>query len=374
MSVAEKPTDARLPWYRYIGPWPIRPWISFWALAFYYLSLASGVSQYGNAQAQAQIIPKNIYTSVLSAVVVALALWLMGKWSATSKNLGAFLGVCVVAAGWGVFFRWWMGFLSTNALDNPPFLVAAGFTRTVLLLVIIQSIAGLVTRRLSNQVRQTQEALAQSRDEQERMLLADEESRKQISGLLHDRVQAGLIASCLELQMLAMDRSPEEKQRITSIVERLENLRSMDVRSVARVLSPNLADVDLVTALDELATQYESVMTTRFTVNPKIDGLRDTMGERVLLGTYRIIEQGLLNAAGHGRARNCEVTVDLTTDKEIVISVRDDGVGFQGGPIRQGVGGALISTWTRSLEGSWDWNDDEEGGAILIARIPISSS
>jgi signal transduction histidine kinase len=263
-----------------------------------------------------------------------------------------------------------MGFLSTNALDNPPFLVAAGFMRTVLLLVIIQSIAGLVTRRLSNQVRQTQEALAQSRDEQERMLLADEESRKQISGLLHDRVQAGLIASCLELQMLAMDRSSEEKQRITSIVERLENLRSMDVRSVARVLSPNLADVDLVTALDELATQYESVMTTRFTVDPKIDGLRDTMGERVLLGTYRIIEQGLLNAAGHGRARNCEVTVDLTTDKEILISVRDDGVGFQGGPIRQGVGGALISTWTRSLEGSWAWNDDEGGGAILIARIP----
>jgi signal transduction histidine kinase len=238
--------------------------------------------------------------------------------------------------------------------------------------VIVQAIAGLVTVRLRNQVDQTTAALNQSRDEQERMLLADEESRKQISGLLLDLGQAGLITSYLELQMLASDKTSEGKQRIKSIVERLENLRSMDVRSVAYVLSPNLADYDLFTALDELATQYETVKTTIITFDPKIDSLRDSMGEKILLGTYRVIEQDLLVVVGHGHPRNCAVTVDLNSLNDILILVQDDGVGFQRGPSRQGGGSALISTWTRSLEGSWGWNDNEFGGAILTACTPIS--
>jgi signal transduction histidine kinase len=364
-------SEPRLKWYQYIGPWPIRPWVSFWALSFYYLSIASGVTQFGDAQAQATYIPQNIFRSVLSATVVALILWLLGRWSGTSKHLALFLGACLVAAGIGVLFRLQMGFLSSSAMNNPPALVIAGFIRTVLLLIIVQAIAGLVTRRLSNQVRQTQDALDRSRDEQERMLLAEEESRKQIAGLLHDRVQAGLIASCLELQVIAERSDEREKQRIDSIIERLEALRSMDVRSVARVLSPNLADVDIVTALEELASQYEPVMTTVINVDPKIDGLREAMGDRVLLGSYRIIEQALLNAAGHGRARRCMVGVHLPTDKEMTITVIDDGVGFTGGPIREGVGGALISTWTRSLEGTWSWRDADGKGAILEARFPL---
>ena len=374
MSENDTSSESRLRWYQFIGPWPIRPWVSFWALAFYYLSLASGVTQYGNAQAQAQFIPQNIFRSVLSATVVALVLWLIGKWRLTSRNLGVFIAACVVAAGVGVLFRLQMGFLSSNALDNPPALVIAGFIRTALLLIIVQSIAGLVTRRLSNQVLQTKTALDESRDQQERMLIAEEESRKQIAGLLHDRVQAGLIASCLELQVIAERSDESEKQRIDSIIERLEALRSMDVRSVARVLSPNLADVDIVTALEELAAQYEPVMTTVINVDPKIDGLREAMGDRVLLGTYRIIEQALLNAAGHGRARRCMVDVQLPTDEEMTITVIDDGVGFTGGPVREGVGGALISTWTRSLEGSWSWRDADGQGVILEARFPIARS
>lgn len=375
MTIAEQvEIDPRLKWYQYIGPWPLRPWIVVWALGFYYLTLSSGSTQFLSGGNDGQQVLVNLLRTAVPAALVTLVLLAFSRWRPVRHNLGVYLLACATGASLGFTARWFLGSFSGTLEGVPPILLFIAMLRPFLLILIAQAIAGLVTLRLSNQVVVTEDALHQAREEQERLLLADEESRSQIAALLHDRVQAGLIASCLELQVIASRSSDSERERIDAIVERLENLRSMDVRSVARVLSPNLDDVDLLTTLEELAGQYESAMVTKITIDPKIDGLREVMGERVLLGAYRIIEQGLLNAAGHGRARHCTVDVQMLDDHMITISVTDDGVGFVKGPLREGVGSALIGTWTRSLHGTWSWREADGQGAVLEARIPVHPS
>lgn len=366
--------NPRLKWYQYIGPWPLRPWIIVWALSFYYLTLSSGSTQFLSGGNDGEQVLLNILRTAVPAALVTLVLLAFSRWRPVQRNLGVYLIACATGASLGFIARWLLGSFSGTLDDVPPVLLVIAMLRPFLLILLVQAIAGLVTLRLGNQVVATEDALRQAREEQERLLLADEESRSQIAALLHDRVQAGLIASCLELQLIAAGSSDSERRRIDAIVERLENLRSMDVRSVARVLSPNLDDVDLLTTLEELAGQYESVMVTKITIDPKIDGLREVMGERVLLGAYRIIEQGLLNAAGHGRARHCTVDVQMLDDHIITITVTDDGVGFAKGPIREGVGSALIGTWARSLHGTWSWRDAEGQGGVLEARFPVHPS
>ena len=204
--------------------------------------------------------------------------------------------------------------------------------------------------------------------QQEQILKADEDARRQVADLLHDRVQAGLIAACLELQALPEDEKQKDATIVT-IVQRLENLRGIDVKRAARALSPSLQDVDLHASLRELAAQYEPRMETSVDVSSAVEE-RVTEPE-VRLGLYRLTEQALMNAAVHGHAQHVDVSIRVTDDSTIVWEVRDDGRGLKDGQTTQGLGSALMTTWMRRLGGQWSLSARDDGGAVCRASIPL---
>lgn len=145
----------------------------------------------------------------------------------------------------------------------------------------------------------------------------------------------------------------------------------MDVRRAARSLSPSLEDVDLQTALEELAAQYEPSMEMAVRVSSDIERRRAALAPDVALAVYRIVEQALLNAATHGQAQHVSIDVDLDGSR-IVIAVRDDGRGLPATSTVAGLGSAVIETWTREFGGSWTLTDVSGGGAVLRAELVAS--
>ena len=355
------------PWYRYIAPWPFRPGVVFFLASYFYLVTSVGQVM-GSGEVDSAIWLVNGFLFGLPAAGVMAGVMALGRvWQRKrGVHLTSYLVVLVIAAASAILTRALLGAVDLDQFGLVPTLII-GVARVVAFLLVANGIAGAITWRLQRQVNATQEALELVREQQELMLEADEMARRQVASLLHDRVQAGLIAACLELQMMAKDCSPSDRKSLDAVVERLENLRALDVRRAARALSPDVHDLDLHTALEELAVQYEPAIATQISVDASLDQVRDGDSEELALAIYRIVEQGLLNAAAHGRAEHVAVSI-TEQDRVITVEVHADGpgVGTQSSP---GLGSAFLTTWTRIYEGDWQLTNSPAGGAVLTAHL-----
>ena len=158
--------------------------------------------------------------------------------------------------------------------------------------------------------------------------------------------------------------------RIREIVDHLEALRGLDVRGAARALSPDLGAVDPWSALEDLARPYDPGMATEILVGDRLIAERDQVSPDVLLACYRIAEQALLNAAVHGQATRCQLTLDVASPDQVTISIRDNGRGLPEEPVTSGFGTAVAMTWARVLGGSWEQAAQPGGGVRVSASFP----
>lgn len=368
-DLASQRIDLR--WWQYIGPWPIRPlMVTVFAMSFFAFTAAA------SAIIETELVANVSFASnALSIVGGGAAVWLMLEIARRVARrhpltLTTYLLVFLVTTVVAVIIRTYVGQISDLLFVSPGAFVST-VLRVAIPLVVVNSIVGVATARLAAQVEQTQAALALTRLQQDWMLEADEQARRQVADTLHDQVQAALIAACLQLQAIG----PDDRAGIDAVIHRLEELRKVDVRRAARALSPTLSEVGLGSSLAELASQYEPGMVALISVSTAADGSQGGVDERTRLGCYRIVEQALLNSAGHGRARICEVYVDVEGhdgDRAVVLTIDDDGQGFIGGVPEPGSGSALISTWVRTLRGEWLWTERPEGGVRVRVRLPAS--
>ena len=247
------------------------------------------------------------------------------------------------------------------------------FVRGVLATFVFVTIIGYVAQRLQRETFKAREALELAREQQVQIIAADEDAKRQAALVLHDRVQAGLIASCLELQAFAQRLDDPQRAALQPIIGRLETMRSIDVGSAARVLSPNLVDVDLTTALEELASQYQQVVSVVVDVDPQIDLAYGVLDENLLLGAYRIVEQALLNSVKHARPTRIWITLVMQAD-ELIVRISDDGVGITE-PVKPGIGTTIMNTWARALDGQWRTEPGPMArGTTVIAVLPTNAA
>jgi signal transduction histidine kinase len=91
---------------------------------------------------------------------------------------------------------------------------------------------------------------------------------------------------------------------------------------------------------------------------------------------YRIIQEGLINTAKHASASHAEIEV-RQTDHNIVFSVRDDGVGFDGTMKfrirRPGLGLTEIRERVDALGGVLRLGLHGEGGTDMTIEIPLGA-
>lgn len=363
-----------LKWWRYLGPWPLSP-----AAVAVLLWMSTAAYEIARLSASAPSLSLLTYGPVLvKAIPAALAaggvLWLFSRLKPPVYDRPVIYWLAIMSTvATLVSVRYAMGLLPSEAFQTPGAVIGTALARTFFTVVVIQSVIGVTSRRLAIQAERTRAALLQARDQQEQMVEADERVRAQVSSLLHDRVQAGLIASCLELLDTADRADPAIRDEIAEIVHRLEELRDLDVRRAARALSPDLSDTDLLISLDTLGFQYAPSMLVTNRVAGDIVADATKPDTNVLLGCYRIVEQALLNAAVHGRARHCHVDVSMSGG-ELVATVDDDGGGMPTPPGLSGLGSALTTTWVRILGGQWSREPSAMGGVRVRAVLPAPRS
>lgn len=361
--------------WQYVGPWPLRPWVGFWGAGSVNLIATLAINREAVTTRPFIEIPRYMLPVALGAGAFALYLLIVARPlpSRTPRRLPSYLalifgGAVVDAVIMAIVSR----AFDLPAIDEARYLVFQSL-RMWVWTVFLLAVAGVTVRRLSRQTEIAERALAVSLEQQSMMLVNEERSRRQIALLLHDRVQAGLMTACLELRLAIAPDDEVDRARIDKVISRLDDIRGMDVRLAARTLSPDLVTVDLRTALQELTRIYEPGMRTVIEISPGVTGADASIPPDALLACYRILEQGLLNAAVHAGATACSLAIGLTGDGELALSLEDNGRGLPAAGITPGFGSTIIDSWCRVFAGSWELVTAHGGGARLTVRLALES-
>jgi two-component system, NarL family, sensor histidine kinase UhpB len=359
------------PWWRYIGPWPLRLMVVFIFVFVVTVLIYSGITVSTPMDSLAQSVLYIIAPGLVAALVATGVTWLGRRFlcGLLGRSLLAYLAFLLLIAVAAIAGRYAVTQLAAFPVPDTPDRLVGAVLRYWGWLIGGLALTGATIQRLRQETEVAQEALEVARVQQSLLLESEESSRRQVAQLLHDRVQAGIIAASLELRLVDFKDAAADRARLAAVVDRLETLRGIDVHEAVRILSPDLVNVDLRSAIVDLARGYEPTMVTRVDISPELLAHRD-VPEAVLLAVYRIVEQGLLNAAGHGAASSVRVSIG-TDDAGVVLSVADDGRGLPNSPRTPGLGSMVMDAWCRIAGGSWSLERGRPSGAMLRATIPV---
>ena len=190
---------------------------------------------------------------------------------------------------------------------------------------------------------------------------------------LHDSTAQRLAALLLQLSAAARD------SRDPTLTSRLEDARNMaaelmeEVRVLSHTLHPRvLDDLGLVAALEKLARDAATGSNVSIDVDAN-PGVQVPRGVESVL--YRVAQEGVRNAIGHGSPRHLAIRV-RADDRTARLEVRDDGAGFDlAAADRRRAGMGLLSMRERValVDGELDITTAPGRGTTLVATVPITS-
>jgi signal transduction histidine kinase len=385
----------------FLGPWPFFPWVVFGSVFLLILlqnvqvSLLGTLSRcrYSCVDLPAQFTPSIIgeygedaispvdvvavvgnavAAAGVSAIVLAVASRYLLKDPLGSPARGPYVIAILVASLAGGLARVYVLspiFLSTPSLSAVG--IAPTTIRAFIAITFVQSLAGALTLRYARQTAVATAALETVKTQQQLVVEADERARRGVAEFLHDRVQADLLVVAFELRACLQGVDPATRERLEKAITEIERIRSSEVRSASRRLSPAFGSVGLDTALQELADSWDSVLRVHVAFDHESRALLTggSASRDLLTAVYRVTEQALLNAASHGHASLVDVSIALSSDGWILLDVHDDGRGLPRGDFVRGSGTAIMDAWCACVFGSWRWESSTRG-VRLKAQFP----
>lgn len=391
----------------FIGPWPIFPWIVFGALLALIVLQNLQVALLGTVgqcrlscvSLPATLIPlldrdqggvfvndvdlvmvlgNATATAMVSALVLVVGRRLVSLNALGIPSRRAYLCILLVAAVLGGVTR--VLVLSPALAATPSLSIATALPtslRTFLSITIVQSLCGMLIARYQRQVTTATEAMELVRAQQRMVVEADERAKRQVAELLHDRVQADLLVVAMEVRTAIEEQADHaRRERLERVVADLERIRTREVRSASRRLSPAFGTVGLDTALEELAESWAPVLRVRIAFDEASRSLlmSPVSPRRLVTAIYRVTEQALLNAVSHGEAARVEVVVTMSSPRELELSITDDGKGVVTGDITRGSGAAIMDAWCATVNGTWNLQPGSRIGAVVQARFELASN
>jgi two-component system sensor histidine kinase UhpB len=205
-----------------------------------------------------------------------------------------------------------------------------------------------------------------------------EDERKHLSRDLYD--QWGQLVMVLQLGIEVLKRYQRESPQIAQCQEliALTAQLSDEFRNVASRLRPPALDIGLVPALEsELDRIRAHAKEHRITLQAQ--GLeRERFRPEIELALFRVCQEAINNALQHARCRNIDIRLQRKRS-EILLSVRDDGVGFdpeQGGAQEgtlPGIGLVGMRERLVGLDGRLEIVSARGQGTVVIARLTDQS-
>jgi signal transduction histidine kinase len=206
-----------------------------------------------------------------------------------------------------------------------------------------------------------------------KLLQAQEEERRRIAREMHDDWTQ-------RLAVLAIDTARMERELRSghSALAPLQTMRegqvslSEDVHALSRQLHPSILD-DLGLA-DALLSECASVSRRGgIAVDYRPEGVPTVLPNEVAFCVYRVAQEALRNIARHARVTTARVSL-VGTGQDLLLSVQDEGVGFDpaGARAQLGLGLSSMEERVRLIQAELTIRSEPGRGTTVTMRVPLT--
>jgi len=227
-------------------------------------------------------------------------------------------------------------------------------------------------KELQTRYAEGERARAELQELSARLVSAQEEERRAISRELHDEVGQSLSALLMEAGN-AVARMPDASVDVRRHVESIKKLAEASVnviRNMTLLLRPSmLDDFGLVPALEWQAREVSK--RTGLRVHVTAEEAAGELPDQLRTCIYRVVQEALHNCARHSQARSVRVIVRQEAHK-ILLSVEDDGHGFDAGRVR-GLGLVGMEERVTHLGGAFEVRSRPGAGTKVEVELPLAS-
>lgn len=223
-----------------------------------------------------------------------------------------------------------------------------------------------LTQDLYRTIRQQNIVLRRQAD----LLVATQErEREKIARDLHDGVGQSLVALKINLGLLFRRPGDEQLRRGTEKTVKMVDGAIAEIRSVIGNLKPaELKRDGLSNSIRALCGKLEPLGGVQFHCN--ITDAMPEWAETEELNIYRIVQECLTNIIKHSEATEADVNLLALSDKIFLISVIDNGRGFDMQSVNSGFGLTNIRERADMLNAKMVVDSAEGQGTRVILEIP----
>jgi signal transduction histidine kinase len=207
-----------------------------------------------------------------------------------------------------------------------------------------------------------------------KLIEAQEQERSRIARELHDDIGQRLAMLAIELAQLQKSSSnPLELPVTISKLQQQTSEIAADIQSLSHQLhSSRLEYLGLAATLRGFCQEFGDQQ--KADVDFETRDLPTALPSDISLCFFRVLQQGLHNAAKHSGVRHFKVRLWGTRD-EIHLTISDSGVGFDTNEAKVGQGLGLISMQERLklLKGTLSIESRPLHGTTIRASVPLKA-
>jgi two-component system, NarL family, sensor histidine kinase UhpB len=226
-----------------------------------------------------------------------------------------------------------------------------------------------ITERRKAETELARQRIMQQKLITETSVAAQEREREEIGKELHDNINQILSATKLYLEFAKI----AEEELLPDLLDKSckHLLHAIDeIRRLShRLVAPSLEDISLVQAFSQLVTNMLNVSSLKLTLDTENyhDEVTDT---NIRLMFYRIVQEQLNNILKHSGARNATIRLQ-TSEGHIILTVTDDGAGFDTNTTAAGIGLRNITNRAAVYNGTTRIVSEPGKGCMLEVSIPL---
>jgi glucose-6-phosphate-specific signal transduction histidine kinase len=202
-----------------------------------------------------------------------------------------------------------------------------------------------------------------------KLIAAQEEERKRLSMDLHDDFGQKLTAIKLSASMLK-NNTASNSAYIDALVSTTDDLYVSLKNSIGGLSPSGLDDLGMI---EVLKTGELANLVARKGLNYKFQAVGDDSSISNLQGInlYRIYQEAINNALKYADATRIDVKL-IFTDSKLIMSIEDDGKGFDLAQVNKGFGLVSIEERAIALDATYAISSDRSGTAINMS-VPLKN-
>ena len=207
-----------------------------------------------------------------------------------------------------------------------------------------------------------------------RLISSQEEERSRLARELHDDIAQRLAVFAIDvgrLEQQLMDPPAPVREKLDEMKNGMVRI-SQDVHSLSRQLHPSiLDDLGLIKAVEAECTSFSRREGIEIVFNH--ENIPNLIPKDVSLSLYRITQEGLRNISKHACAEHVSVSLK-GTDRDVWLSVQDDGIGFDSAEAKKqpGLGFSSMRERARLIHGEVSIQSQPEKGTVITLRAPLT--